>query len=328
MRERSTRLLLLFVVVLTTFSFFVTWPSNPKRYLPDFIPWPVEDCVGGICIGKGIDIFGIERREMRLGLDLRGGTRLVLEADISGQPDVDLNEALDTAVDVVERRVNAFGVAESITERVGANRLSVQLPGISSDEAVEKIGRTAQLQFMELAKDASGNVVINQPDGTKTTQPLASVLANPVLVQAAEYVPVAVVDDACVQRELSGAYLDRGDIFVDRNAAGLPQLNFGMNSEGAKLLGQATERLSALQEPMAFFLDGEPIRGGDGEILAPRVRARITDRGVIDGLTLGDAQKLATLLRRCAGGSPRSWRPSCAPAPSPCPCASSSRRTS
>ena len=297
MRERSTRLLLLFVAILTTFSVIVTWPSEPKRYLPDFIPWPEAECLGGICIGKGIDISGLERREMRLGLDLRGGTRLVLEADISGQPDVDLDEALDAAVEVVERRVNAFGVAESITERVGANRLSVQLPGISSDEAVDKIGRTAQLQFMELAKDASGNVVINQPDGTKTTQPLASVLANPVLVQAAEYVPVAVVDDAGVQRELSGAYLDRGDIFVDRNAAGLPQLNFGMNSEGAKLLGQATERLSALQEPMAFFLDGEPIRGGDGEILAPRVRARITDRGVIDGLTLGDAQKLATLLR-------------------------------
>jgi len=158
-RERSTRLLLLFVAILTTFSVIVTWPSDPKRYLPDFIPWPEAECLGGICIGKGIDISGLERREMRLGLDLRGGTRLVLEADISGQPDVDLDEALDAAVEVVERRVNAFGVAESITERVGANRLSVQLPGISSDEAVDKIGRTAQLQFMELAKDAGARVV-------------------------------------------------------------------------------------------------------------------------------------------------------------------------
>ena len=297
MRERSTRLLLLFVVVLTTFSFFVTWPSNPKRYLPDFIPWPVEDCVGGVCIGKGIDIFGIERREMRLGLDLRGGTRLVLEADISGQPDVDLNEALDTAVDVVERRVNAFGVAESITERVGANRLSVQLPGISSDEAVDKIGRTAQLQFMELALAANGEVIFVQLDGTTTTQPLSTVLANELLIQEAQYVPVTVVDEQGVRLEISGAFLDRGDIFVDRNAAGLPQLNFGMNDEGAKLLSQATARLSNPPQPMAFFLDNEPIRGADGFVIAPRVRSQISDNGVIDGLTLGDAQTLAKLLR-------------------------------
>ncbi len=57
---------------------------------------------------------------MRLGLDLQGGTRLVLEADLSKNPDVNLNDALNSAVDVVERRVNAFGVAESITERVGS----------------------------------------------------------------------------------------------------------------------------------------------------------------------------------------------------------------
>src|SRR5688500_3581752 len=143
MRQRTTRLLLLGIVLLTTFSVFVSWPSDPKRYLPDFVPWPEEACAGPICIGKGIELFGRERREMLLGLDLRGGTRLVLEADISSQPDIDLDDALDTAVEVIERRVNAFGVAESITEKVGANRISVQLPGISADEAVDRIGRTA-----------------------------------------------------------------------------------------------------------------------------------------------------------------------------------------
>lgn len=312
MRERFTRLLLLFILFLTTFSVFVAWPSDPKRYLPDFLPWPEEECIiEGICIGKGIDLFGLERREMRLGLDLRGGTRLVLEADVSAGADIDLDEALDTAVDIVERRVNAFGVAESITERVGANRLSVQLPGISSDEAVDKIGRTAQLQFMELAKDENDNVTIVQPDGSMTTLPLATVLSNEVLVQNARYVPVTVVDDAGVQRELTGAYLDRGEIFVDRSTVGLPVLRFGMNAEGAKLLRKATARLSALQEPMAFFLDGEPICGPAASpqvaspqcaaagqaIIAPRVRSEISENGIIDGLTLGEAQDLATLLR-------------------------------
>jgi preprotein translocase subunit SecD len=297
MRQRSTRLLLLFVLVLTTFSVFVAWPSNPDRYLPDFIPWPEEECVGSICIGKGIKIFGEERREIRLGLDLRGGTRLVLQADIANNPDVDLDEALATAVDVIERRVNAFGVAESITERIGANRIQVQLPGISADEALEKIGRTAQLQFMEMARDSAGNVILENPDGTTRTETLQNVLNDFTLIQQARFVPVSVVGADGTRRELDGRYLDRGDIFVDRNLVGQPILNFGLNDEGAELMRLATSRLSSPPQPLSFFLDGEPIRGDDGRIIAPLVQSSITDRGTITGLSFDDADTLSTLLR-------------------------------
>src|SRR2546423_1621902 len=117
----------LFIVLITVFSFLIVWPSDPDRYLPDGVPWPKPGCAGPICIGKGvrlpilkfkgstIGLDHLDRREMRLGLDLRGGTRLVLQADISKQPNVDLNDAMKSAVDVVERRVNEFGVAESST---------------------------------------------------------------------------------------------------------------------------------------------------------------------------------------------------------------------
>ena len=296
MRQRSTQLLLGLVLVLTIFSVLVTWPSNPDRYLPDFIPWPEEECVGPVCIGKGIDVFGLERREMRLGLDLLGGTRLVLEADISGQPNIDLDEALDIAVEVVERRVNAFGVAESITERVGSNRISVQLPGISSEEAVDKIGRTAQLQFMEMATDENGDYLISDVDGTITPVPAAEVLLSGLLVQQAVYVPVTAVDDNGIEREINGGFLDRGEIFVSRSLLGAPILNFGMNSQGSQLLSQATLRLSSPAQPMAFFLDGVPILGEDGFILAPFVSSAIGDRGTITGLSGNDAETLATLL--------------------------------
>jgi preprotein translocase subunit SecD len=100
-----------------------------------------------------------------------------------------------------------------------------------------------------------------------------------------------------VPREIDGGFLDRGDIFVDSSLVGLPILNFGMNEEGARLLGQATARLSGVQEPMAFFLDGQPIRGAGDFIIAPRVQQQITDRGTINGLSREDADDLATLLR-------------------------------
>lgn len=298
MRNRTTRLMLLFVLTLTTFAVFVAFPSQPNRYLPDFIPWPEEECVGSICIGKGINLFGAERREMRLGLDLRGGTRLVLQADLSANPDIDLDEALDSAVDVIERRVNAFGVAESITERVGSNRIQVQLPGISAEEALSQIGRTAQLQFMEMARDEFGNVIIENPDGTTTSESLETVLNNPQLVQSARFVPVTVVDSEGVQRILDGRYLDRNEIRAERSSlTNLPQLLFGMSGEGSQLLAQATGRLSNPPQPLAFFLDGEPIRGDDGRIIAPLVQQQLSENGVINGLNFADARSLATLLR-------------------------------
>jgi hypothetical protein len=53
-----------FVIALTVFSVLVSFPSDPNRYLPGFIPWPEEECVGPGCIGKGIKVGSFERREM------------------------------------------------------------------------------------------------------------------------------------------------------------------------------------------------------------------------------------------------------------------------
>jgi preprotein translocase subunit SecD len=298
MRQRSTQVLLALITVLTVFSFLIVWPSDPKRYLPDAIPWPEPGCLGPVCIGHGFKAGDFERKEMQLGLDLRGGTRLVLEADVATSPGVNLDEALDTAVEVVDRRVNAFGVAESIVERVGSNRISVQLPGISSEEAVDKIGRTAQLQFMEMARDPVTNeVIVNQADGTTKTFPLDVVLNSETFIRNAKFVPVAVVGQDGVRRELNGSYLNRGDIYISSNAVGLPVLNFAMNDEGTELLKQATRRLSQPPQPLAFFLDGEPVRDKDGNIIAPRVRSEIDGKGIIEGLSRAEANTLSTLLR-------------------------------
>jgi preprotein translocase subunit SecD len=308
-KQRSIQISLGLIALLTVFSFLIVWPSDPDRYLPDFIPWPKPACAGPVCIGHGVDLpyVGFEgttlaikhkiAREMRLGLDLQGGTRLVLEADISKNPNVNLSDALDSAVEVVERRVNAFGVAESITERVGNNRISVQLPGISAAEAIDKIGRTAQLQFMEMARDPNGQVLIKQQDGTTAPVDLSSVLQSADLIQQAVWVPVTATDSNGIQREITGTFLDRGGIFVGQNAAGLPVLDFKMDDTGARLLGQATQRLSNPPQPMAFFLDNEPIRGANGRIVAPLVQSKIEQNGQISGLSLSDASTLSTLLR-------------------------------
>ena len=83
----------------------------------------------------------------RLGLDLRGGTQIVLETQDS--PTVKAGkESTDRAVEVLRRRVDALGVAEPTLTRSGDRRIIVELPGVQDPrEAAEVIGRTAQLTF-------------------------------------------------------------------------------------------------------------------------------------------------------------------------------------
>ena len=83
----------------------------------------------------------------RLGLDLRGGTQIVLETQDS--PTVQAGkESTDRAVEVLRRRVDALGVAEPTLTRSGDRRIIVELPGLQDPrEAAEVIGRTAQLTF-------------------------------------------------------------------------------------------------------------------------------------------------------------------------------------
>ncbi|MBI5134744.1 protein translocase subunit SecD [Candidatus Uhrbacteria bacterium] len=89
----------------------------------------------------------------RLGLDLKGGTRLVYEADVSKVPGNEQSSALDGVRDVIERRVNAFGVAEPLiqTAKVGDHwRVIVELAGIQDiNQAIKLIGETPLLEFKE-----------------------------------------------------------------------------------------------------------------------------------------------------------------------------------
>ena len=100
-----------------------------------------------------------------------------------------------------------------------------------------------------------------------------------------------------MERLLDGRFLRLGDIFVDfEPVLNRPVLAFAWNSEGAEISEQVTTRLAENRMPLANFLDGEPIRGEDGTILAPTVQGTITSQGQITGLSLNDAQDLSTLL--------------------------------
>jgi len=87
----------------------------------------------------------------RLGLDLQGGTHLVYEADMSQIPDGDRGDALQGVRDVIERRVNAFGVSEPVVQTTttgGTYRVIVELAGVLDvSQAINEIGETPILEF-------------------------------------------------------------------------------------------------------------------------------------------------------------------------------------
>ena len=147
MRSPTTSLTFLAILIGSIFCLIAVWPSAPSRYLPgDF--WPE---------GRGISIGDYERRTMRLGLDLQGGAHLVLQAEPPADYEGDLTESLEVAKEVIERRVDAFGVVEPEIQIASGNRLDVQVPGMSLPDAERLIGRTASLAYFVL--DESGQRV-------------------------------------------------------------------------------------------------------------------------------------------------------------------------
>ncbi|MSO33638.1 MAG: protein translocase subunit SecD [Candidatus Nanopelagicaceae bacterium] len=99
--------------------------------------------------------------QVRLGLDLRGGTSVVLQPRITvGQEGKVTNEAIDQAVSIIRQRVNSLGVAESevVAQGSGTNRqILISVPGESGERVVELVGQTAELRFRQVL--ASGGAV-------------------------------------------------------------------------------------------------------------------------------------------------------------------------
>ena len=107
----------------------------------------------------------VARVPLKLGLDLRGGMYLALEIDQSKQEVTDVSDALERALTVVRTRIDEFGVAEPIVQKVGDNRITVELPGIDDRErATAVVQRSAFLRFQITDKSQALERVVPRLD--------------------------------------------------------------------------------------------------------------------------------------------------------------------
>ncbi len=105
---------------------------------------------------KILSLMGVKNTalKVRLGLDLQGGASLTYQADLSKIPQQDKAKALDGVINVINKRVNSSGTSEVVVQTSGSDRVAVQLPGVKDiDTAINTIGKTAQLTFLEVGAD-------------------------------------------------------------------------------------------------------------------------------------------------------------------------------
>ncbi len=192
-----------------------------------------------------------------LGLDLSGGSHLLYKADVSTLPAGTINDSMDALRDVIERRVNAFGIGEPVvtveTSTLTAEkeyRLSVELPGITDvTEAIAMIGQTPYLEFRtqsdELPEGAMQKAVVDENG-------MATVSVDP--------------DAMFIPSDLTGKYLKRASILFNPTT-GKPEISLEFNDEGAVLFEKITSE--NVGKVVAIYLDGSVIS-------APVVQGAIT----------------------------------------------------
>lgn len=126
--------------------------------------------LAGIIVAMVAGMFLTGATTPRLGLDLQGGTSVVLQPRVTGGGDVS-DDALREAVNIIRQRVNGLGVTEADVQTQGDN-IVVSVPGATSQEAVELIASTAQLNFRPVLE--IGAPVPTQPEPTPTPSASAS----------------------------------------------------------------------------------------------------------------------------------------------------------
>ncbi len=225
----------------------------------------------------------------KLGLDLQGGTHLVYEADLSNIKESDYSSAMQGLRDIIERRVNLFGVSEPVvqTENVaGHHRLIVELAGVKDPaEAIKMIGMTPFLEFKEKISDEEYKKIL---DKQKELQGKSQEEIKKIPDYQLAY------QDPFKSTPLTGKYLQRAEMVFDQNT-NAPQISLQFNDEGAKLFEEITGR--NIGKPLAIYIDGVLIS-------APTVQNKISGgKAQITGkFTINEARELARNLN--AGALP------------------------
>ena len=242
-------------------------------------PMDVKDAVGKV----------IKRGKIHLGLDLKGGTsfliRLVPTADAAGKPQAITHDLQEQAVEVIRKRVDAFGLAEPVISPQGEDRILVQIPGLDADKIAEArttLQKVARLEF-HIVHPQSDSLLAQIAAGTAIIPPGYEIKSVSEERQGKTTEEKLLVRQ---KADLGGEHLVEAHAYYDRGYG----ISFTLDSEGAGLFGQLTE--ANIGHRLAIALDGK-IQS------APNIQSAIYGgSGVITGhFSEVEARNLASTLQ-------------------------------
>jgi preprotein translocase subunit SecD len=218
----------------------------------------------------------------RLGLDLRGGAQLTLQAMPAPQQGINFinAEILESARYAIEQRVNSLGVSEATVITSGENQLVVQLPGVSDPQQAERVlGRTALLEFRKQSQGTESLILVEQEVQT-------DLFAQSLELEATGDQAAIAENEAAIQRsrervnELFESTGLTGDYLSSAVAAplgrGVWNVSLRFDGEGARRFAEITGELGGTGRGLGIFLDNELIS-------APRVGAEFQGVGITGG---------------------------------------------
>lgn len=266
---RHTRQTLIALFALTVVATFIALPRQI----------PVKFALGNLKVDTtltvpNLDFYFFGRHvykdfPLKKGLDIQGGMQVVLSADMSNIPTNDQATAIESAKNVIARRVDLYGISEPLiqTSKVGGqHRLIVELPGVTDEtQALALVGKTAELDFRLEATDTS--------DATMSA-----------MMYLGSFQPTGI----------TGKQLKKASVDFD-SQTGRPIISLMFDEEGTRIFSQVTT--DHTNETLAIFVDGIPVT-------MPRISTPILDgRAIITGdFTVESARQLAIQLN--AGALP------------------------
>ena len=256
----------------------------------------------------------LEKDGLNLGLDLKGGAHIVLQAkDTPENPLRD--DSIDRLLAVLRNRIDQYGVAEPIIQKSGTDRIIVDLPGIQDPAAaLELIGRTAQMDFREVISSTGSNLPI-EPQRRNYDSDIQFIEAQERWKNEVAKLSNASADLVARSKNTEGSIVAPGEeagtfyllgpvvlsgkdltnAEMNPDSLGRMGVSLEFNSEGARLFEEATARMIGKQ--LAIVLDNVVI---SAPVVQDRIaggHAQITGR-----FTNDEASRLAIMLK--AGALP------------------------
>ena len=243
---------------------------------------------------------------LRQGLDLQGGAQLTIEVQTTEEYPEITSKEMEGVLSVVRNRVDALGVSEPLVQTIGADRILVQLPGVSDPaQAEEVLGGTAQLEFREEVVNPEVEAQLNVRQ-QELQQLFGEILANPSEDEEVQAEQEAKIEEKQQQiEELIGQLYQRigltGKNLKDASAEPASATNWNValrfDNEGADLFAELTKRLAGTGRKIGIFLDDRPIS-------TPVVGAEFAETGITGGsavitgsFTVQESNNLAVQLR-------------------------------